>query len=112
MENILTTIERENHIREIFLSMFREEGVSEEELEKAICESYCKEGIECKTIKDNPINEMDEAITECCESAGLEFKTFDDILEYFYKIIGKIIISFIYCKNIHKIEFSKTIFVH
>ena len=55
MENILTTIERENHIREIFLSMFREEGVSEEELEKAICESYCKEGIECKTIKDIPI---------------------------------------------------------
>ena len=36
MENILTTIERENHIREIFLSMFREEGVSEEELEKAM----------------------------------------------------------------------------
>ena len=85
MEIILTTIERENHIREIFLSMFREEGVSEEELEKAICESYCKEGIECKTIKDIPINEMEEAITECCESAGLEFKTFDDILEYFYK---------------------------
>ena len=34
------------------------------------------------------------------------------VLEYFYKIIGKIIISFIYCKNIHKKEFSKTIFVH
>ncbi|MEN8076090.1 hypothetical protein ABFP60_03955 [Clostridioides difficile] len=85
MENILTAIERENHIREIFLSMFKEEGVSQEDLEKAICESYCEEGVECKSIKDIPINEMEEAITECCESAGLAFQTFDDILEYFYK---------------------------
>ena len=85
MENILTTIERENHIREIFLSMFKEDGSSQEELEKAICESYCEEGFECKSIKDIPINEMKEAIIECCELAGLAFETFDDILEYFYK---------------------------
>lgn len=85
MNNILASIERENHIREIFLSMFREDGVSEQDLEKAICESYCEEGIECKTIKDIPIKEMEEAIIECCESAGLAFETFDDILEYFYK---------------------------
>ena len=73
MENLLTTIERENHIREIFLSMFKEDGISQEE------------GFECKSIKDIPINEMKEAIIECCELAGLEFETFDDILEYFYK---------------------------
>ena len=85
MNNILASIERENHIREIFLSMFREDGVSEQDLEKAICESYCEEGIECETIKDIPIKEMEEAIIECCESAGLAFETFDDILEYFYK---------------------------
>ena len=85
MENILTTIERENHIREIFLSMFKEDGISQEKLEKAICESYCEEGFECKSIKDIPINEMKEAIIECCELAGLAFETFDDILEYFYK---------------------------
>ena len=85
MENILTEIERENNIREIFLSMFREDGVSEQDLEKAICESYCEEGIECETIKDIPIKEMEEAIIECCESAGLAFETFDDILDYFYK---------------------------
>lgn len=85
MENILTTIERENHIREIFLSMFKEDGISQEELEEAICESYCEEGFECKSIKDIPINEMKEAIIECCELAGLAFETFDDILEYFYK---------------------------
>ena len=29
MENILTEIERENNIREIFLSMFKEEGISQ-----------------------------------------------------------------------------------
>lgn len=85
MENLLTTIERENHIREIFLSMFKEEGISQQELEKAICESYCEEGFQCESIKDIPINEMKEAIIECCESAGLAFQTFDDILEYFYK---------------------------
>ena len=75
MNNILASIERENHIREIFLSMFREDGVSEQDLEKAICESYCEEGIECETIKDIPIKEMEEAIIECCESAGLAFET-------------------------------------
>ena len=48
MENLLTTIERENHIREIFLSMFKEEGISQQELEKAICESYCEEGFQCE----------------------------------------------------------------
>ena len=36
MENILTEIERENNIREIFLSMFKEEGISQEDLENAI----------------------------------------------------------------------------
>ena len=84
MENLLTTIERENHIREIFLSMFKEDGISQEELEKAICESYCEEGFECKSIKDIPINEMKEAIIECCELAGLAFETFDDILKSYY----------------------------
>ena len=39
MENILTEIERENNIREIFLNIFKEDGVSKEELENAICES-------------------------------------------------------------------------
>ena len=34
MENILTEIERENNIREIFLNIFKEDGVSKEELEK------------------------------------------------------------------------------
>ena len=28
---------------------------------------------------------MEEAITECCEAAGLAVETFDDILDYFYK---------------------------
>ena len=55
MENILTEIERENNIREIFLNIFKEDGVSKEELENAICESYRKEGIKCDTIKDIPI---------------------------------------------------------
>lgn len=85
MENILTEIERENNIREIFLNIFKEDGVSKEELENAICESYRKEGIKCDTIKDIPIKEMEEAITECCEAAGLAFEKFDDILDYFYK---------------------------
>lgn len=85
MENILTEIERENNIREIFLNIFKEDGVSKEELENAIFESYRKEGIKCDTIKDIPIKEMEEAITECCEAAGLAFETFDDILDYFYK---------------------------
>ena len=57
MENILTEIERENNIREIFLNIFKEDGVSKEELENAICESYRKEGIKCDTIKDIPIKE-------------------------------------------------------
>lgn len=85
MENILTEIERENNIREIFLNIFKEDGVSKEELENAICESYRKEGIKCDTIKDIPIKEMEEAITECCEAVGLAFETFEDILDYFYK---------------------------
>ena len=85
MERVLSEIERESHIREIFLNIFKEDGVSREELEKAICESYLDEGIEYKSIREIPISELEEAIIESCEAAGLKFETFDDILDYFYK---------------------------
>lgn len=85
MDNRLTGIEREAYIREIFLGIFKEDGISREDLEKAICESYSDEGIECKSINDIPMSEIQEAIMESCEAAGLQFDSFEDILEYFYK---------------------------
>lgn len=85
MDKILNEIEREHNIREIFIGIFKEEGISRKDLEEAICESYRAEGRKCDSIKDIPLDEMIEAITECCEAAGLAFATFDDILEYFYK---------------------------
>lgn len=36
------------------------------------------------------MTEIQEAIMESCEAAGLQFDYFDDILEYFYKEDKKI----------------------
>ena len=32
------------------------------------------------TFDDIPLKEMEEAICDCCEAAGLKFDNFDDIL--------------------------------
>lgn len=85
MSKILEQIEKENNIREIFLGIFKEDGISKEELEKAICESYSSDEIKYNSIREIPLHEIEEAICETCENAGLEFNTIDDILEYFYK---------------------------
>ena len=55
-------------------------GLPEEDLKKAICESYQEQGFDCKTFDDIPLKEMEEAISDCCEAAGLKFENFDDIL--------------------------------
>lgn len=86
MENILASIERENHIRHIFLCIFSEDGIPKEELENAICKSYSTDKEHYESIKDIPIDEIEEAICESCEVAGIEFKDIDDILKYFYKM--------------------------
>ena len=86
MENILASIERENHIRHIFLCIFSEDGIPKEELENAICKYYSTDKEQYESIKDIPIDEIEEAICESCEVAGIEFKDIDDILKYFYKM--------------------------
>lgn len=85
MDGILQTIEKENHIRQIFLNIFKEDGVSQEDLESGICESYSNDEVKYNSIKEIPLREIEEAIFETCELAGLKFNNMDDILEYFYK---------------------------
>lgn len=75
--------EREELIRKIFLNIFREEDVADEQLEQAICETYRMQGIDCNTVYDIPMKDKEEAIRLCCESVGLNFENFDDILNYF-----------------------------
>lgn len=80
MSSELNVLERVKRTKEIFLAMFKEDGILEEDLKKAICESYQEQGFDCKTFDDIPLKEMEEAISDCCEAAGLKFENFDDIL--------------------------------
>lgn len=81
----MNIFERQNKTKEIFLGIFKEEGIPEEELKNFILESYVAQGCDYKTFDDIPISEMEEAIKDTCEAAGLKFNNFDDILEYFSK---------------------------
>lgn len=73
---------KEQFIRNLFLKIFQEEGVTLEELKKAICESYVDEGFDCKSFEDIPINEMEIAILDCYEAGGLKFNNIDEVIEY------------------------------
>jgi len=74
--------EREAIIRELFLKIFQEKGVSIEELKEAICQSYIDEGFDCKTFDDIPIKEMETAILDCYEAGGLAFENIDEVIEH------------------------------
>ena len=78
----LSTEERDVEIKELFLKIFQEEGVSLEELKEAICESYIAEGFDCKVFDDIPLKEMETAILDCYEAGGLEFKNIEEAIEY------------------------------
>lgn len=80
MSSELNVLERVKRTKEIFLGMFKEEGIPVEDLKEAICQSYQDQGFDCKTFDDIPLKEMEDAICDCCKAAGLKFETFDDIL--------------------------------
>lgn len=75
--------ERTNRIREIYLGIFKEQGISKEELKTSIVESYNDEGFNYSNFEDIPLKELEEAICDTCEAAGLKFENIDDILKQF-----------------------------
>ena len=74
--------EKEIKTKEVFLKIFQEKEVSEEELKEAICESYIDAGFDCKTFDDIPIKEMEIAILDCYEAGGLHFENIDEVIEH------------------------------
>lgn len=78
----LSTQEKEIKIKELFLKLFQEKGVSIEELKEAICQSYIDEGFDCKTFDDIPLEEMETAILDCYEAGGLSFKNMDEVFDH------------------------------
>ena len=81
----MNIFERRQKTKELFLGIFKEEGISKSELESAILQSYIDEGNDYKSFDDIPLEEMEEAVCDTCEAAGLKFNDFNDILDYFYK---------------------------
>lgn len=80
----MNIFEKREKTKELFLGIFKEEGISKKELEEAILESYISEGKDYKSFDDIPLADMEEAVCDTCEAAGLKFNTFDDIIDYFY----------------------------
>ena len=82
MRKEINVQERENKIRDLFLEIFKENGVTVEDLKEAICESYIAEGFDCKTFDEIPMEEMEKAILDCYEAGGLSFKNIDEVIEH------------------------------
>jgi len=81
--------ERENKIRDLFLEIFKENGVTVEDLKEAICKSYIDEGFNCKTFDDIPMKEMETAILDCYEAGGLSFENIDEVIEHYRNEVDK-----------------------
>ena len=81
----MSELNRDDRIRELFLKVFMEEGVSEEELKEAILQTYIDADFKCTTFEEIPINELETALIDCYSAGGLEFENADDILEYYDK---------------------------
>lgn len=77
--------DRKQKTQEIFLGIFKEENISDEELKEFILESYIQQGYNYSSFDEIPIEDMEEAISDTCEAAGLKFENFDDIIDHFYK---------------------------
>lgn len=84
MKKVFSENEVQFYTDKIFLDIFHEEGISNDDLEKAICESYNTEDQKYEKISDIPMEIKIEAITDTCELSGLEYESYNDILNYFY----------------------------
>ena len=82
MSKELNVQEKEIKIRELFLKIFQEEGVSTEELKEAICNSYIDSGFNCKTFDEIPMTEIEIAILDCYEAGGLSFENIDEVISH------------------------------
>ncbi len=51
----MSELNRDDRIRELFLKVFVEEGVSEEELKEAILQTYIDADFKCTTFEEIPI---------------------------------------------------------
>lgn len=85
MKKVFTDAEKKQYTKRIFLCIFREDEVSDEDLEKAICESYSSDEVTYDSFEEIPMEFIVEAIEDCCVASGLKFECYDDILQYFYK---------------------------
>ena len=89
MKKVFSESDVKFYTDKIFLDMFYEEGVSRNDLEKAICESYNSENHKYEKISDIPLELKIEAITDTCELSGLKYESYNDILNYFYDKYSK-----------------------
>ena len=78
-------LNRDERIRKLFLRVFAEDGVPEEELKDAILQTYIDAGFKCTTFEEIPMSEIENALIDCYSAGGLEFKNADDILNYYDK---------------------------
>lgn len=85
MKILFNDEERNKLTKKIYLYMFKEDNVSEKDLESAICESYSDDEHTYNTFEEIPMEYKVEAIEDCCEASGMKFSDYDDILDFFHK---------------------------
>lgn len=90
MKKVFTEAEKKSYTKRIFLCIFREDEVSDDTLEKGICESYSTDEVKYSSLDEIPMELKIEAIEDCCFASGLKFDSYDDILQYFYEEFNKI----------------------
>lgn len=81
----MSELNRDDKIRNLFLKVFQEDGVSEKELKEAILQTYIEADFKCDTFEEIPIEEIEMALIDCYSAGGLEFENADQILEYYNK---------------------------
>lgn len=82
MSEALEKQRRDELTKRMFLDLYEDDKITEEELKEKLLQEYIDAGYYYKSFDDITIEDMEEAIYQYYTSMGFTFKNFDEIINY------------------------------
>lgn len=82
MSEVLSKQQRDELTRKMFLELYEDDKITEEELKAKLLQEYIDAGYYYKSFDDITIEDMEEAIYQFYNSMGFNFSSFEEIINY------------------------------
>lgn len=82
MNKALEKQQRDELTRKMFLELYEDDKITEEELKQKLLQEYIDAGYYYKSFDDITMEDMEEAIYQYYTLMGFNFKNFDEIINY------------------------------